>query len=378
MEDFFYETRSKLHQIPEIALEEHKTAKFIRDFLRDLKIDYEEIGTSTLAIFKGDEDIWLGFRADIDALPLQEEKNKEYSSKIDGMMHACGHDGHTTNLLYFAKWLKEQIDKGIHLKKSIMLIFQSGEEGKGGARFVAQSEIFKSKKFEGIFAMHVNPTLEEGKIAIAHGPLSFQNINLDIEIIGKGCHGAQPHQGIDSILVGAKLVEAYQSIVSRNIDPNKTVIITIGSFKAGEVRNIIPEKVEILGTIRLIDTSLIEFLKERVTSINEGLERAFGVKINMNFMPFYPPVINSEELYKIVEKSIPEEKIVREVRLTGSEDFSFYLQEGNKGFMFLLGVRNEKKGFINPLHSPKFDFDPKVLKNAFEVFKNILIEMKAI
>ena len=201
--------------------------------------------------FKGDEDIWLGFRADIDALPLQEEKNKEYSSKIDGMMHACGHDGHTTNLLYFAKWLKEQIDKGIHLKKSIMLIFQSGEEGKGGARFVAQSEIFKSKKFEGIFSMHVNPTLEEGKIAIAHGPLSFQNINLDIEIIGKGCHGAQPHQGIDSILVGAKLVEAYQSIVSRNIDPNKTVIITIGSFKAGEVRNIIPEKVEILGTIRL-------------------------------------------------------------------------------------------------------------------------------
>lgn len=378
MEDFFYETRSKLHQIPEIALEEYKTAKFIRDFLRDLKIDYEEIGTSTLAIFKGDEDIWLGFRADIDALPLQEEKNKEYSSKIDGMMHACGHDGHTTNLLYFAKWLKEQINKGIHLKKSIMLIFQSGEEGKGGARFVAQSEIFKSKKFEGIFAMHVNPTLEEGKIAIAHGPLSFQNINLDIEIIGKGCHGAQPHQGIDSILVGAKLVEAYQSIVSRNIDPNKTVIITIGSFKAGEVRNIIPEKVEILGTIRLIDTSLIEFLKERVTSINEGLERAFGVKINMNFMPFYPPVINSEELYKIVEKSIPEEKIVREVRLTGSEDFSFYLQEGNKGFMFLLGVRNEEKGFINPLHSPKFDFDPKVLKNAFEVFKNILIEMKAI
>ncbi len=378
MEDFFYETRSKLHQIPEIALEEYKTAKFIRDFLRDLKIDYEEIGTSTLAIFKGDEDIWLGFRADIDALPLQEEKNKEYSSKIDGMMHACGHDGHATNLLYFAKWLKEQINKGIHLKKSIMLIFQSGEEGKGGARFVAQSEIFKSKKFEGIFAMHVNPTLEEGKIAIAHGPLSFQNINLDIEIIGKGCHGAQPHQGIDSILVGAKLVEAYQSIVSRNIDPNKTVIITIGSFKAGEVRNIIPEKVEILGTIRLIDTSLIEFLKERVTSINEGLERAFGVKINMNFMPFYPPVINSEELYKIVEKSIPEEKIVREVRLTGSEDFSFYLQEGNKGFMFLLGVRNEEKGFINPLHSPKFDFDPKVLKNAFEVFKNILIEMKAI
>lgn len=378
MENFFYETRSKLHQNPELALEEYETAKYIRNFLDNLKIEYEEIGTSTLALFKGKEDLWLGFRADIDALPLQEENDVEYKSKVSGKMHACGHDGHTTNLLYFAKWLKEQIDSGIELKKSVMLIFQAGEEGKGGARFIAQSDIFKNKKFEGIFAMHVNPTLEEGKIAIAHGALSFQNINLDIEIVGKGCHGAQPHQGIDSILVGAKLVEAYQSIVSRNIDPLKTVIVTIGSFKAGEVRNVIPEKVNILGTIRLIDTSLIEFIRERVTSINEGLERAFGVKINMNFMPFYPPVINSEELYKIVESSIPEEQIVRDIRLTGSEDFSFYLQNGNKGFMFLLGVRNEEKGFINPLHSPKFDFDPNTLRYGFEVFKNILEKMNVI
>ena len=378
MEKFFYETRSKLHQMPEIALSEYKTSAFIREFLRDLKIDYEEIGTSTLAIFNGETDIWLGFRADIDALPLQEEGEKEYKSKVDGMMHACGHDGHTTNLLYFAKWLKEQIDNGIKLKKSVMLIFQAGEEGRGGARFIAQSDNFRKRKFEGIFGMHVMPQLEEGKIAIARGALSFQNINLDIEIVGKGCHGAQPHQGIDSILVGAKLVEAYQSIVSRNIDPHKTVVVTIGSFKAGEVRNIIPDKVNILGTIRLIDTSLIEFLRERVTSINEGLERAFGVKINMNFMPFYPPVINSNELYDIAEKAIPEEQIVRDVRLTGSEDFSFYLQEGNKGFMFLLGIRNEERGFVHPLHSPKFDFDPKVLKYSFEAFKGILEEMKGI
>lgn len=375
MEEFFCKVRSELHQMPELALEEYKTAKYIREFLEKLGVEYEEIGTSTVALFKGNEEIWLGFRADIDALPLQEENDVEYKSKVDGRMHACGHDGHTTNLLCFAKWIKEQIDSGIELKKSIMLIFQAGEEGKGGARFIAQSEIFKDKKFEGIFAMHVMPQLEEGKIAIAHEALSFQNINLDIEIIGKGCHGAQPHQGIDSILVGAKLVEAYQSIVSRNIDPLKTVILTIGSFKAGEVRNVIPEKVNILGTIRLIDTSLIEFIRERVTSINEGLERAFGVKINMNFMPFYPPVINSEELYKVVERVVPEERIVRDVRLTGSEDFSFYLQNGNRGFMFLLGVGNKEKGFINPLHSPKFDFDPSTLKYSFEVFRDILKEM---
>ena len=130
MENFFCETRKKLHQMPEIALEEYKTSKFIREFLKNLDIEYKEIEMSTLAIFRGGEDNWIGFRADIDGLPLQEIGEKDYKSKIDGMMHACGHDGHTTNLLYFAKWIKEQLNSGKKLKKSVMLIFQSGEEGK--------------------------------------------------------------------------------------------------------------------------------------------------------------------------------------------------------------------------------------------------------
>ena len=143
--------------MPEIALQEYNTSKYIRDFLKNLDIKYVEIERSTLAIFEGEEDNWIGFRADIDALPIQEEGEKDYKSKIDGMMHACGHDGHTTNLLYFAKWLNEELRSGKKLKKSVMLIFQSGEEGKGGARFVANSEFFKSKKFDGIFALHLNP-----------------------------------------------------------------------------------------------------------------------------------------------------------------------------------------------------------------------------
>ncbi|NME35449.1 MULTISPECIES: M20 family metallopeptidase [Fusobacterium] len=377
MEKFFYDIRSKLHKIPEIALEEYKTSKFIRDFLKNLNIEYIEIGTSTLAIFYGEEDNWIGFRADIDALPIQEENEKEYKSKIDGMMHACGHDGHTTNLLYFAKWLQNEINNGKILKKSIMLIFQSGEEGKGGARFIANSEFFKNKTFEGIFAFHVTPDLEEGKITTCSGPMSFQNINFDITLTGKGCHGAQPHKGIDSILIGAKLVEAYQSIVSRNIDPLEPIVLTIGSFKAGEVRNVIPDEVKILGTIRFFNTELIEFLKERITSINEGFEKAFGVKIQMSFVPFYPPVINSPELYRKFEKIISKEKFIKNIKLSGSEDFSFYLQNGNKGLMFLLGVKNEKKGFIYPLHSSKFDFNPSVLKESFIIFKNLLLEMNS-
>lgn len=378
MENFFYQTRCILHRMPELALEEYKTAKYIREFLEERNIPYETIGTSTVALFEGKEDSWLGFRADIDALPLQEEGEKSYKSEIPGKMHACGHDGHTTNLLYFAKWLKEEINRGVELKKSVMLIFQAGEEGKGGARFIADSEVFKSKKFEGIFALHVSPELKEGIIASNNGPMSFQNINLDIEIVGKGCHGAQPYKGIDSILVGAKLVEAYQSVVSRNIEPYVPVVLTIGSFKAGEVRNIIPEKVSILGTIRLINVELIDFLRERLTSINEGLERAFGVKINMVFKPFYPPVINSEELYEKLKNVVEKERFVEKSRLTGSEDFSFYLQNGNKGLYFILGVRNEEKGYVHSVHNPKFDFDPNVLKEGFEIFRKLLIEMKGI
>ncbi|WP_035945168.1 M20 metallopeptidase family protein [Fusobacterium perfoetens] len=377
MENFFYEVRSKLHEMPEIALEEYNTSKFIRNFLKNLNIEYIEIGTSTLALFYGEEDNWIGFRADIDALPIQEENDKQYKSKINGMMHACGHDGHTTNLLYFAKWLQSEINNGKILKKSIMLIFQAGEEGKGGARFIANSEFFKSKNFEGIFAFHVTPDLEEGKITACPGPMSFQNINFDIILTGKGCHGAQPHKGIDSILIGAKLVEAYQSIVSRNIDPLEPIVLTIGSFKAGEVRNVIPDEVKILGTIRFFNTELIEFLKERVTSINEGFEKAFGVKIQMSFVPFYPPVINSPELYRKFEKIISKDKFIKNIKLSGSEDFSFYLQNGNKGLMFLLGIRNEKENFTYPLHSSKFDFNPNVLKESFDIFKKLLLEMKA-
>ena len=375
MNNFFYEVRKNLHEMPEIALQEYNTSKYIRDFLTSLNIKYVGIERSTLAIFEGEEDRWIGFRADIDALPIQEEGEKDYKSKIDGMMHACGHDGHTTNLLYFAKWLSEELKSGKILKKSVMLIFQSGEEGKGGARFVANSEFFKNKKFDGIFALHLNPEIEEGKIATTTGAVSFQNINFDIEIVGKGCHGAQPHKGIDSILVGAKLVEAYQSIISRNLEPSETAVLTIGSFKAGEVRNIIPEKVNILGTIRMLNTDLIELFRERVYSINKGLEIAFGVKINMVFNPFYPPVINSDELYAKLEKVVPEEKLIKSTRLNGSEDFSFYLQNGNKGLMFLLGVRNEEKNFIYPLHNPKFDFDPKALEFGFKIFRDLLIEM---
>lgn len=372
MKNFYTKVRKELHKIPELSMAEYETARYIRNFLDNLEIPYQKIGTSTIALIEGERDSWVAFRADIDALPIEEETEKEYSSLNKGVMHACGHDGHMTNLLYLAKWLKESKDSGLSLKKSIMLIFQAGEEGAGGARFIAESPIFKEKSIEAIFAIHVYPELKEGTISAVSGPLTYQSIHLNISVKGKGCHGAQPFKGIDVILVTSKLIEAYQSIVSRNIEPEEPLIITIGSFHAGGARNIIPETAKLAGTIRLINRELIPFVQKRLEDINKGFETSYGVEINMEFIPFYPPVINSPELYRIFNEIVDDEKKAEELKLSGSEDFSFYLEEGIPGLMMLIGTRNEKKGFIYPLHNSRFDMDPEELILGFEVFKKFL------
>lgn len=366
--------RNYLHSIPEISLEEHNTVKYIREVLTNIGVEYKEIGTSTVAFIAGESEECIAFRADIDALPVVEESGNKYRSKNIGMMHACGHDGHTATLLTFIENTKQMITNGTKLKKSLLFIFQAGEEGAGGARFVVKDSFYKSKKIESIFALHVYPELNTGGIAIKSGVLSLQNININITLTGKGCHGAQPHKGVDSILIGAKLVEAYQSIASRNINPNSVFIFTIGSFKAGKVRNVIPEKVEILGTIRIEDVSLIPFIKERITKINAGFEVSYDVKIDMEFMPFYPPVINNSTLAEMAKKVVKNLEIETEISLSGSEDFSFYLQDGTPGLLCLLGIRDEEKDHIYPLHNSKFDFETSVLKNGVEFFNSILAE----
>lgn len=380
MESFFKKVREDLHKIPEVGLKEFKTANYIRKFLENEGINYLAIETSTIVYFEGEIDNWVVFRADIDGLPISEENTCEYKSIHEGYMHACGHDGHTTILLHFAKTINKIKNSGEKLKKSIMLIFQAGEESIGFAEVLSKHEIYISKKIEGIFALHLDPELEEGKIGTVIGAMSYQSVYIEIELIGKGCHGAQVFKGIDSILIGAKLIEAYQSIVSRNIQAEDSVIISIGSFKAGTRGNIIPEKVNMLGTIRVVKKELIPFIKERIENINDGFEKAFGVKINLIFEPGYPAIFNSEKLFFTLKKAVKNLniEIVEGIKLMGSEDFSFYLNNHVEGLFFMLGTRNENKNFVHPLHSDKFDFDPKVLKIGSQVFMKILETTNAI
>lgn len=366
--------RNYLHTIPEIAFNEMETSNYIRNILIAEGINFYKIGTSTIAYIKSSvSSETIGFRADIDALPIFEESNNPYKSKFPGMMHACGHDGHTAILLAFIQEIKKILEKGLILNKSIVFIFQAAEEGGGGARFIAKDEFFLSLNIKEIFALHLMPEIPVGTIGIKSGYLTLQNINLDITITGKGCHGAQPDKGIDTILITCKLIEAYQSIISRNMPPSETIILTIGSFKGGSVRNIIPEKVDLLGTIRLENRNLIPLIQERIENINAGFELSYGVKIDMVFKPFYPPVFNNRDSCNraLLAAQNINLTINENLKLTGSEDFSFLL-ENSCGALILLGIRDEKKGFIHALHNPKFDFDNSALINGVEFLKQLL------
>jgi amidohydrolase len=370
--DEFYKIREDLHKIPEIAFAEYKTSTYIRDFLSNLNIPYETLETSTLVSFNGISDEWIAFRADIDALPLTEENNVPYKSTHPGYMHACGHDGHTTNLLLFAKWIKNEIEKNGPFNKSILLIFQAAEEGGGGAQKIVESPLFLQKNIKNIFALHLSPDIPEGIISAKGGAMTFQNINLDITIHGKGCHGAQAYMGNDSILVAAKLIDAYQSIISRDIRALDPAILTIGSIHGGTVRNIIPNKVELLGTVRLLSKELTSLVLKRLIEINEGFEKSYNIKINTKAVPFYPPVNNSPHLFEILQNVVT--STVQEGEpLSASEDFSLYIEKNIPGLMFLLGTKNEEKNFTFPLHNSKFDFDPSILKNGFNAFRELLI-----
>lgn len=385
------EIDKSLHSIPEIGLEEHKTSEFIRKTLEKNNIFYEKVAnTGTLVYFSGHEKKIIAFRADIDALPIADNSNHVSPSKNEGFCHACGHSGHASSLIETILEIKELIDSGMKLKKSLLFIFQPGEEGFAGAKLVIKDKNFKkySKNIECFYATHLRPNVDEGTIALNIGPISAQNINIKWDIEGKGCHGAYPHKGIDIVVIVSQLIGAYQTIRSRNVNPSDMYLFTIGKFltgskingefKPGGARNIIPNNIEMEGTIRIYDNKYIEISRERIENINKGFEEAYGIKINMNFEPKYPPVINDEKLYEDVKLAATELKIeiFKEEKATGSEDFSFY-REIAPTLMFATGIKNEKLGHIYPLHSPKFSYSSEALKNIVKIYLKI-IEKKAI
>ena len=367
--DDIVKNRRALHQIPETALEEFKTKEYLKNYLISIGLEPQEIVETGLFVYiEGkDKENCIAFRSDIDALNIKEETGAEFESKHVGKMHACGHDGHMTTLLAFAKYLTTIQP----LDKSVLLIFQPAEESPGRAKDIVETGLLKKYNVKAIYGMHLFPELPEGTVASKEGPFFAQAALMTTTITGKSGHGAMPHKTIDPLMAFTKIVDGYQTIVSRNISPFDPGVVTIGKFCGGSAQNIIADTVNFWGTIRTFKEENTEFIIERIKEIHRGIELSYRVKIDEKIDIVYPPVINDKELYKKFVDTMKDMNYVEHEALTISEDFAYYQKEVPGVFM-LLGTRSEEKGFIHPLHSCHFNFDEKVLLKGVEAFARIL------
>lgn len=360
--------RRDLHQIPEVGFKEFKTQQYIIDTLKNMGYSPNIIcETGVFVYIPGKKEECIAFRADIDALAIQEENSCEFASKHSGFMHACGHDGHSATLLAFAKYLT--INK--KTDHSVLLIFQPAEEGPGGAKFICETNILKDFNVKEIYSFHLFPDLEEGIVSTKPGPFFAQATEFDCKVIGRGGHGGMPQKANDPLIPFTKIIDSYQSIISRNISPFNAGVITVGKISGGTARNIISNSIDFYGTIRTYSQEDTEFIIKRVKEIHSGVEIAFNVKVEDEFRILYPPVINDEALYNKFLKISSEFKFIQGEALALAEDFAFY-QEKVPGVFFLLGTKNKEKNFISPLHSSSFNFDEKVLLEGVKLFAKLL------
>ena len=399
--DEMVKIRRTIHMNPELGDEEFETSKLIKEFLAKNNIEFFEIiNTGVVATIYNDDEKngknhTVATRADIDALPIFEENNVEYKSKNLGKMHACGHDTHTTIQLGVAKVLAENKDKW---NGTVRFFFQPAEETDGGADRMIKGGALKfekrsagnsdfedkeknskgsGRKIDAFFALHMAPEIPTGKIGVKVGKTHACSAQLKATIHGVSAHAALPHKGVDAILIGAKVLEFFQSIVSRRIDPREGAVITIGSFKGGETNNIVCDKVEMLGTIRTLSNETRLFIKETIERDLPIFVESLGGKAEVSIRLGYAPVINNEEMTDFVAGNIVDLfgkdalETIKEARMD-VEDVSYFLNE-IPGCFFRLGTRNEAKDMVYDLHHPKFNVDEEAIKYGIGLqLKNIL------
>lgn len=371
--------RRELHQIPEIGLDLPKTAKFIMDELDNMNIEYHTLvnGNAIVGLIKGKEEgKTIGLRADTDALPVKEKTGLEFASN-NGCMHACGHDGHTAILLGVAKVLNENKDK---FKGNIKLLFQPGEEYPGGAKPMIEEGALENPKVDAVMGLHLGnlgKEIPKGKIGVSYGIMMAAVDVMYIKINGKGSHGAYPHQSIDPIVTASEIVLALQTIISREVDPVEPAVVSVTRIDGGFNHNIIPDSVEIQGTIRTVNEETRQRISRRIEEIVKGVTLAHGTSYEIDYEFCYPALINSEEFTKgfveSAKKIIPEEDIVEmKSPVMGAEDMSFFLQRV-PGTFFYLSNMAEIDGEFHPHHNPKFDIDEgQMWKGAALIIQNTI------
>lgn len=372
---WFINTRRELHKIPELDFELPKTVAYVTSLLDEMGLTYKTgVGKSGIVVdIEGkNKDITIALRADMDALPILECGNKEYSSTISGHMHACGHDVHTAILLGVAKTISENRDS---LPCNVRLLFQPAEETTGGALPMIEDGCLEG--VDAIFGLHVDPTIECGVIGIKYGAYCASSTDVIIEVEGKSCHGAYPSQGIDAIVATCGIVTNLQSVISRNIDSRDSAVLSFGKIIGGEKENIVAQNVRVSGTLRTLSPEIKNKVKERVKEMVEFTAKGYGATGKVTYRDSYTALINHDEYIDIVKENGKELLgdsgiYVKTLANMGVEDFAYFVEKV-PGAFFNLGVGNKKKGIIAPLHNDKFDIDEDSLKIgvALQIF-NIL------
>ena len=361
--------RRTLHQHPELGMEEYETSKFIKNFLKNEGIEYKEVAkTGICGIIRGTKEDnikdnkTIALRGDIDGLPIIDKKSCEYSSKVEGRMHACGHDGHTTILLGAAKILNNYK----HLfSGNVKLLFEPAEETIGGARFMIEEGVLENPRVDCVCGLHVEENLESGTIMLKDGVVNAASNPFTIKIKGAGGHGAYPHTTVDPVVIASHIVLALQTIVSREINTANPAVITVGSIHGGTAQNIIPEEVVISGVIRTMNKEDRAFAKERLREIVEGICKSSRASADIDIEESYPNLYNDTnmvEIFKVgAEKVLGKENVLlQKYPKMGVESFAYFANERPAVFYFL-GSGNKEKNIIYPAHSSLFDIDENCL-----------------
>ncbi|MCK2148058.1 M20 aminoacylase family protein [Marinobacter alexandrii] len=380
------EWRHRIHEYPELGFEEYSTSKLVEERLRDWGYEVHtgmaETAVVGTLVFGSGTGPKLGLRADMDALPINEETGLPWQSKQEGKMHACGHDGHTAILLGAAESLSRLHAENEHLNGKIHLIFQPAEEvgGNGGAQVMIDQELFHSFPCDAIFALHNYPGLPVGHCAFRSGPFMCSSDKVQIVFKGKGGHGGLPQLAVDPTQPLAATVMGLQSLVSRNIDPLETGVVSVGRMSAGKLYNIIPEEGFLELSVRALQPNVRETLRRRIVELVESTAAAYGCTASINYENGYPVLINSENESKIIEVAAQEVFGVENVNtdycpLTGSEDFAYMLQQ-RPGCYVLIG--NGDNGFqsgnrVGPcsVHNPHYDFNDEALIGGAQLWVNL-------
>ena len=357
--------RRDIHAHPELAFKEGRTSDIVARELSayGLEVHRGLAKTGVVGVLrKGTSRRAIGLRADMDALPLSEKNTFAHHSRHDGQMHACGHDGHTTLLLGAARYLAENVDQ-LDFDGTVYFIFQPAEESEGGAKVMIEDGLFRQFPMDSVFGLHNWPGIPVGELSAMPGPVMAGTCSFEISIRGHGCHAAMPNQGVDTLVVASHLVLALQTIVSRNLHPCESAVVSVTQIHGGAALNVIPDDAVLRGTIRSFKPEVQTMVEQAIARLCEGMASTYGAQISMRFDQRYPPTVNSAaetELCRRAATAVLGEENVRcaDLASMGAEDFAYMLQE-KAGCYVWLGNGPGSGGCT--LHNPHYDFNDEIL-----------------